>query len=437
MNQTIQDIDIDLFSGTLPSMNDISRLSAVIHAGQAAFAQFNDQLESNLSKTSSAAKLASGIGLYLTGQYKKAVEKLEKADDGLEKFLFLAFALTHLKQYDAALENLDKADECDADKLAIILEKTNILRLARQYDQAWKVLNSCSAAQKKNADYHYHSARLMEAQGNYLQAVEHYKKAIELEPGHSQALFHLAYRCDMFGDDQAAIDYYRQIAAGSPVYVSALLNLAVLYEDMDQYEKAMRCIDKVLKFHPSHPRAILFKKDVQSSMNMYYDEEKERRKDHKHKLLETPISDFELSVRSRNCLRKMNIRTVGDLLNTTEAELLAYKNFGETSLREIKNILDAKNLRLGLALEEDAKVELEQAEPKPEEDQGMLNNPVTDLKLSVRARKCLTKLNIHTIGELVRKTEAELLGCKNFGVTSLNEIKKALNEFGLSLRVLD
>ncbi len=55
----------------------------------------------------------------------------------------------------------------------------------------------------------------------------------------------------------------------------------------------------------------------------------------------------------------------------------------------------------------------------------------------MRARKCLQKLNIHSVGELTRTTEAELLGCKNFGVTSLNEIKKALSGLGLSLRNLE
>jgi DNA-directed RNA polymerase subunit alpha len=71
------------------------------------------------------------------------------------------------------------------------------------------------------------------------------------------------------------------------------------------------------------------------------------------------------------------------------------------------------------------------------EDQELLNKPVDELKLSVRARKCLDKLKIRTIGDITRKTEAELLGCKNFGVTSLNEIKKALNGLGLSFRKLD
>ena len=72
-----------------------------------------------------------------------------------------------------------------------------------------------------------------------------------------------------------------------------------------------------------------------------------------------------------------------------------------------------------------------------EDDEGLSNKPIDDLRLSVRARKCLQKLNIRTIGELTRRTEAELLGVKNFGVTSLNEIKKSLADLGISLRTLD
>ena len=71
------------------------------------------------------------------------------------------------------------------------------------------------------------------------------------------------------------------------------------------------------------------------------------------------------------------------------------------------------------------------------EDQSIRSKSIDDLQLSVRSRKCLQKLNIRTIGELIIKTEAELLGCKNFGVTSLNEIKKAISSFGLSLRSLE
>ena len=134
----------------------------------------------------------------------------------------------------------------------------------------------------------------------------------------------------------------------------------------------------------------------------------------------------------------MKINTIGDLLNITESELLSYKNFGETSLREIKRVLESKGLFLGMALEESRHVGTEEATIQDSTvDQGLLNKPVDDLQLSVRSRKALQKLNLHVIGELTHKTEAELLGCKNFGVTSLNEIKKALSNLGLSLRSLD
>src|SRR5207248_10668582 len=85
---------------------------------------------------------------------------------------------------------------------------------------------------------------------------------------------------------------------------------------------------------------------VESARSMYYDED-DTHGDRRNQVLDIPISDFELSVRSRNCLKKMNIRSLGDLLKTTEPELLSYKNFGETSLNEIKALLAQKGLRLG------------------------------------------------------------------------------------------
>jgi len=269
--------------------------------------------------------------------------------------------------------------------------------------------------------------------------MDDYKTALELSPDHQRALFHLAYRCDLSGDEEAAIDYYKQIASNSPVYVSALLNLAVLYEDAGQFDKAEQCVDAVLETHPNHQRAILFKKDVESSKTMFYDEEKEKKRTRKSQILETPISDFELSVRSRNCLRKMKIDTLGDLLNITEVELLSYKNFGETSLREIRAVLESKGLILGMTLEEKqfSSAETSDSTATAAQDEGLMNKSADDLQLSVRARKCLQKLNIRIIGELTQRTDAELLGCKNFGVTSLNEIKKALANLGLSLRSLD
>jgi DNA-directed RNA polymerase subunit alpha len=66
--------------------------------------------------------------------------------------------------------------------------------------------------------------------------------------------------------------------------------------------------------------------------------------------------------------------------------------------------------------------------------QALLGRTVSDLNLSVRARKCMTRLGIASLGELVLRTPDELLESKNFGVTSLNEVRGKLAELGLKLR---
>ncbi|HZT31292.1 MAG TPA: DNA-directed RNA polymerase subunit alpha [Bryobacteraceae bacterium] len=63
----------------------------------------------------------------------------------------------------------------------------------------------------------------------------------------------------------------------------------------------------------------------------------------------------------------------------------------------------------------------------------VLNRSVEELELSVRSYNCLKNANIQTIGELVQKTEAEMLRTKNFGRKSLNEIKEILSNMGLTL----
>jgi DNA-directed RNA polymerase subunit alpha len=62
-----------------------------------------------------------------------------------------------------------------------------------------------------------------------------------------------------------------------------------------------------------------------------------------------------------------------------------------------------------------------------------LNRSVEELELSVRSYNCLKNADIKTIGELIQKTEAEMLKTKNFGRKSLNEIKEILGNMGLSL----
>lgn len=430
---------IDFFADNPPSIEEIKEFDRLVNSSEINKLSFARQLQENMDKTTPESFLMTGIGLFILGRYAEALERLNKGSDCRQKFLYLTFVYRQLCIYEQALESLQRSLEQGADQLNITFEKVKTYRCAGNIEKAEKELEKCSNFNGVSAEYHYQTGRLYESKGLWSEAIGQYEKAVELAPKHEKALFRLAYRSDLQGDDETAIRYYLRIASYPMVSVNALLNLAVLYEDRSEYDKASQCLDKILKFHPNCQRAILFKKDVESSKTMIYDEEKEKKKDQKTQILEIPISDFELSVRSRNCFRKMNIRTLGDLMHITEAELLSYKNFGETSLREIKSILASKGLRLGMAVEERqfaAKEPVTYAAGEGE-DSGIMGKSVDELHLPVRAHKCLQKLGIHTIGDLTARTEAELLGCKNFGITSLNEIKKILSNMGLSLRSLD
>ena len=69
-------------------------------------------------------------------------------------------------------------------------------------------------------------------------------------------------------------------------------------------------------------------------------------------LLRRSVDELELSVRSSNCLQSAEIKTIGDLVKKSEAEMLKYRNFGRKSLKEISDILRSMNLRFGMSMEE-------------------------------------------------------------------------------------
>src|SRR5438034_7655936 len=211
---------------------------------------------------------------------------------------------------------------------------------------------SVASINERAAEEYFKRGLEAEKEGNHEKAIEFFERALNENPDHEMACFNLAVMYDRRADDAKAIELYERVCTSPPVHLNALINLAVLYEDNNHYDEAHRCLDAVLRTNPNHERARLFMKDVESARSQFYDEDSDRRGDRRDAVLNIPITDFELSVRSRNCLKKMNIRSLGDLLKTTEQELLSYKNFGETSLNEIKALLAQKGLRLGQAAED-------------------------------------------------------------------------------------
>jgi len=304
---------------------------------------------------------------------------------------------------------------------------------ARRFDEAKKSLDRFEVTDENRSEVMFLRGYLQELSYERKAALATYEAVLAQDPDHTEAAFRAALLYDQAGDDKEALRLYEACTSRKPVHVNAMLNMALLYEERGRYSDAEACVIDVLNEFPNHRRARRFLKSVESSAMMVYDEQSQGERDRRSAILDMPLSDFELSVRSRNCLRQMNLRTLGDLLRTTEAELLSYKNFGETSLAEIQALLSSRGLRLGQSL---LPAELPAFRPQPAAAvvPPHLIRSVAELELSVRSRKALQRLGVSTIAELAQRSEPELLAVKNFGQTSLTEIKRELAKFNLTLR---
>ncbi len=304
---------------------------------------------------------------------------------------------------------------------------------AGQFEEAREFLDGAAETNENHPELLFLRGYLHEMLYDREAALAMYQQVLEMDPDHTEAAFRAALLCDSGGEEDAALKLFERCAAEEPAHVNALINLAVIYEDRGQLEDAERCLEDIRDKYPNHPQARQLLKSVKSSYTMTYDERTQQDREQRDAVLDMPIADFELSVRSRNCLRHMDIRTLGDLLRTTEAELLSYKNFGETSLNEIKAMLEQKGLQLGQTLHKAEPPAF--PEPLSTTNDGSINlqASVANLELSIRSRKALQRLGVATLGQLVQHSEAELMSIKNFGQTSLAEIKRALALCGLTL----
>jgi len=416
---------------------EIRQITEAISKDSASYRLFREavaELESR-QDLSPADYVRLGVCLYILGRYHRAIEALRHGDGGALAHFYLARTLFALEQYDAAIEEYAAARQAgyNADECAVA--RAEALRYAGKPQEALSVLDKLSGAVEQTAEYLYQRGATVAALGgNPNEVIALYERAVEADRSHAGALFGLATENDRRGNDDTALELYKRSVSQFPGHVGPLLNLGLLYEDLEQFDRAVQCYQRILEIYPNEPRARLYLRDAQASGQMYYDEDAQRKRDRMSQVLNIPVTDFELSVRSRNCLQKMGVMTLGDLCRCTEQELLASKNFGETSLVEIKEMLASKGLRLGMLAAEKHVFETYEPESLTPDEQALLSRPIAELALSVRARKCMIRLGISTIGELVRHTGDELLECKNFGVTSLNEVREKLAAHGLKLR---
>lgn len=379
-----------------------------------------------------------GVAHVMLGNFADALTWLSKGKEGRVRRYYSGQAALALGRYSEAVEHFQKAQAAGWDALAADMQTAIAHARAGDVAAADKLVKKHEKNNAEHASVLYVRGLLAERGNDRDGAMEFYQQAMNSDPDHVPSMFRAAWLHDMAAEDEDAVDLYKRLALQPRAHVNALINLAVLYEDRGYFDAARACLRRVLMAYPNHTRARLFYKDVESSRQMVIDDGVEQRVETRNRLLDSPVAELELSVRARNVLKKMKVQTLGELIKLSEAELLAYKNFGETTLNEIKATLTKRGLRLGQRPEE-IDVSAIPAAPSviklavPPGAEAILAKSVSELELSVRARRCLQRLNISTLGDLIQHSEPELMAARNFGQTSLAEIKTRLADHGLSL----
>ncbi len=392
-----------------------------------------------------------GFGLWMLADYEQAATELGKHDSDMNDAESVTAAYTRAR----ALMALGRPGEASAIFKRVTEAHSNHPRprgglieadLEAALQKAPEDTNDVSAqveAQVHAApggfadtfDGRYLLGRASELARDPETALDHYAAAREAEPDNRSLLKRFGHLAERSGLDEIALSCYERLVELGSTDKHVLLNLGVLYEDLGRDIDAAACYDTVLQNDATDAHARLYLADARAGIEMYYDEDLEKKEDRLNQILRIPITDFELSVRARNCLNKMEICSLGDLVQRTEQELLAYKNFGETSLTEIKEILHSKGLRLGMPRDEAvASIEAHASRTATGDRSNVLNKPILELQLSIRARRTVETLGCLTVGDVTKHSAEELLGMPNFGQTSLQELRSKLSELGLKLK---
>lgn len=164
-------------------------------------------------------------------------------------------------------------------------------------------------------------------------------------------------------------------------------------------------------------------------------------------LLTIPIEELGFSIRALNALKGSHIETLGELVSFTKVDISKFHGFGKKTLQEIEDAVVNKGLWLGLDIQtngtrlqfisDDDAIKNTNVIKEEEQDEiidtSILNIPIEDLGLSVRAFNCLEIAEVKTLGELVVLKSEDLLKFRNFGRLSLIETEKIVESKGLRL----
>ena len=259
--------------------SDVEQLSEIVCSDQVSELRNEVQaLVKSIEEGQASAGLTAraGIALHLLGQHQDAVLQLEKVQDNATASFYQSVSLIALKQYDEADKQLEAAAKLGYDSIECSLRRAETLRLVGKLDEAEAILSSIAKDAAGRAEYSFQMGCIRSDRGDLYGAIEYFERAVDMDPRHSRAIFRLAGENASRGNDEDAIRLYEQSLSSPPFYLGAILNLGLLYEDMENYPAAAFCFRRILEADPNNEMAAMYLKDIEAADNMYYDEETAR-----------------------------------------------------------------------------------------------------------------------------------------------------------------
>jgi DNA-directed RNA polymerase subunit alpha len=366
-----------------------------------------------------------GIVMWAYGNLQGAVDILKDCLPNDEAEFCMGLCLLEMNRPNKAYNYISKlyAKYKDDPYLKIRVIECEIA--TQRYEEGERKLEKLKIEEKDNPDVIFLIGMLYEAKGFFEEAISEYEKILKISPLHPKTLLRLAYLANLRGDDETSKQLCEKLTQISPSYEGALINLGLIYEDIQEYDRALDCYKKVLNTYPANWRARRYYIDTLASISMKYDEEALIRAERRKKMLQAIISDLPLETKIINALKKAGITTIGDLVTKKEDDLILVPNLGKTGIRAVKEALTVKGLALASS---------EEGLPFDKISPDVLNKPLSSLQWSTRLRNIFEKLGLVTIGELIRKSEDDLKNVDGVGDASLQEIKNTLSQMGLRLR---
>ncbi len=314
-------------------------------------------------------------------------------------------------------------EEKDLNKELVVKELVEIYLCLGEFEKAQDIVKKKLNNMESNI-VKFIRARLLEYEGKIDEAVSIYEELEKQEELKVEALHRLFYLANIFLPPEQIEKYEKKINELPKSCASTIINLAMYYDMNNRLKEAEKCIEVISGYHTDRLNYLI--DEIKGSNIILFEEDVERQKKYTQKLLEIPIHATGLSIRSRNILTQKKIKTIGDLVKYTEADIQSIASLGEAGVKEIKDLLASLNLHFA----EDTHVETDEEKKYL----ALLNQSISNVYWRPQTRSILDRNNIKTWGDLVNLKEEEISKWQGISIPILNEIKQKLLQQGLMFK---